>query len=154
MNNINQYLIFCFIFPLLSISLFQILYFFFFLLISGIILCLLGNLLMRLYIYRHNPDNEKSSSYECGFFPKNDAPIKHEISFYTVGLTFLIFDLELLLIFPFVFSIIYATTVSSQTVMIFLILLGLDFFYELYYEVNDQSIKASPIPHNIKQLLL
>jgi NADH:ubiquinone oxidoreductase subunit 3 (subunit A) len=68
---------------------------------------------MRLYIYRHNPDNEKSSSYECGFFPNNDAPIKHEISFYTVGLTFLIFDLELLLIFPFVFSIIYATTVSS-----------------------------------------
>ena len=50
--------------------------------------------------------------YECGFFPKNDAPIQYEISFYTVGLTFVIFDLELLLIFPFVLEITNATRVS------------------------------------------
>ena len=67
---------------------------------------------MKLYIFRYNPDNEKSSSYECGFFPKNDAPIKYEISFYTLGLTFVIFDLELLLIFPFVWEIMNVTTVS------------------------------------------
>ena len=67
---------------------------------------------MKLYIFRYNPVNEKSSRYECGFFPKNDAPIKYEISFYTLGLTFVIFDLELLLIFPFVLEITNATTVS------------------------------------------
>ena len=55
--------------------------FIFVILIIGIVLCLLGNFIMRLYIYRHNPDNDKSSSYECGFFPKNDISIKHEISF-------------------------------------------------------------------------
>ena len=55
-----------------------------------------------LYIFRYNPDNEKSILYECGFLPKNDVPIQYEISFYTLGLTFVIFDLELLLIFPFV----------------------------------------------------
>ena len=57
---------------------------------------------MKLYIFRYNPDNEKSILYECGFLPKNDVPIQYEISFYTLGLTFVIFDLELLLIFPFV----------------------------------------------------
>ena len=67
---------------------------------------------MKLYIFRYNPDNEKSIIYECGFFPKNDAPIKYEISFYTLGLTFVIFDLELLLIFPFVWEIMNVTTVS------------------------------------------
>jgi len=65
-----------------------------------------------LYIFRYNPDNEKSIIYECGFFPKNDKPINYILSFYTVGLTFVIFDLELLLIFPFVLEITNATTVS------------------------------------------
>ena len=101
----------------------------------GVVFFLLGNILMKLYIFRYNPDNEKSSSQECGFFAKNDAPIKYEISFYTVGLTFLIFDLELLLVFPFIFSITQATTVSCYTIMIFLILLGLDFFLEIYNDI-------------------
>ena len=101
----------------------------------GVVFFLLGYLLINLYIFRQNPVNEKSSSQECGFFAKNDAPIKYEISFYTVGLTFLIFDLELLLVFPFIFSITQATTVSFYTIMIFLILLGLDFFLEIYNDI-------------------
>ncbi len=39
-------------------------------------------------------------SYECGLFGKTLARVKYEITFYTVGLTFLIFELELLFIFP------------------------------------------------------
>ena len=60
---------------------------------------------------------------------------KEGISFYTLGLTFLIFDLELLLIFPFLFSIPLGTKYTFLSAEIFLILLGLDFFYELYNEI-------------------
>ena len=60
---------------------------------------------------------------------------KEGISFYTLGLTFLIFDLELLLIFPFLFSIPFATKYTFLSGCNFLILLGLDFFYELYNEI-------------------
>ena len=45
------------------------------------------------------------SSYECGLFQKTVASIKYEITFYTVGLTFLIFELELLFIFPLLLSL-------------------------------------------------
>ena len=45
------------------------------------------------------------SSYECGLFQKTVARIKYEITFYTVGLTFLIFELELLFIFPLLLSL-------------------------------------------------
>ena len=38
------------------------------------------------------------SSYECGLFQKTVASIKYEITFYTVGLTFLIFELELMVL--------------------------------------------------------
>ena len=79
----------------------------------SIIFCLLGFLLSKLYMFRYNPDNEKSSIFECGFFPKNDPPIKYKIEYIMIGLTFLVFDLELLLIFPFVFEIANPTTIGS-----------------------------------------
>jgi len=86
-------------------------------------------------MFRYNPDNEKSSIFECGFFPKNDPPIKYKIEYIMVGLTFLVFDLELLLIFPFVFEIANPTTIGSWSVLGFIILLTLDFFYELYNKI-------------------
>ena len=45
------------------------------------------------------------ASYECGLFQKTVARVKYEITFYTVGLTFLIFELELLFIFPLLLSL-------------------------------------------------
>ena len=44
--------------------------------------------------------NSSLFGYECGLFLKMNARIKYEITFYTVGLTFLLFELELLFIFP------------------------------------------------------
>lgn len=46
------------------------------------------------------PDLEKCSSYECGFNPFEDARIKFEVRFYLVAILFIIFDLEIVFIFP------------------------------------------------------
>ena len=78
---------------------------------------------------------------------------KDRISFYTLGLTFLIFDLELLLIFPFLFSIPLGTKYTFLSAEIFLILLGLDFFYELYNEILSRQIRNQIIPWFIIGLL-
>ncbi len=43
---------------------------------------------------------EKLSSYECGFNPYEDARNKFEVRFYLVGLLFIIFDLEIVYLFP------------------------------------------------------
>ena len=51
----------------------------------------------------------------------------------------IIFDLELLLIFPFLFSIPFATKYTFLSGCNFLILLGLDFFYELYNEIINSN---------------
>jgi NADH-quinone oxidoreductase subunit A len=45
-------------------------------------------------------DFEKNSPYECGFNPFSDARIKFEISYYLIGILFIIFDIELIYIFP------------------------------------------------------
>lgn len=51
-------------------------------------------------------DIEKLSTYETGFNPFNDARKKIDIIFWIIGLLYLIFDLEIIFIFPFA-SIIY-----------------------------------------------
>jgi len=46
------------------------------------------------------PDSEKLSSYECGFEPFEDARNRFDVRFYIVAILFLIFDLEVIYLFP------------------------------------------------------
>ena len=46
-------------------------------------------------------DNEKRSEYECGFEPFDSATrLPFDVHFYLVGILFLIFDVEIALLFP------------------------------------------------------
>jgi NADH-quinone oxidoreductase subunit A len=47
-----------------------------------------------------SPDSEKTSAYECGFEPFQDARNKFEVRFYIIAILFLLFDLELTFLFP------------------------------------------------------
>ena len=46
------------------------------------------------------PDDEKSSTYECGFSPFEDARNRFDVRFYIVAILFLIFDIEIVYMFP------------------------------------------------------
>jgi len=43
---------------------------------------------------------EKFSAYECGFEPFSNAKIIMNIQFYLIAILFLIFDLEVVVLFP------------------------------------------------------
>lgn len=76
-------------------------------------------------------DQEKLSTYETGFNPQNDARKKIDIIFWLIGLLYLIFDLEIIFIFPFA-SIIYTLNsfLAFSAFLLFLIILALGFLYE------------------------
>lgn len=63
---------------------------------------LLGLIILSLsYIIAvQNPDAEKMSAYECGFEPFEDARNKFDIRFYIVAILFIIFDVEVIYLFP------------------------------------------------------
>jgi NADH-quinone oxidoreductase subunit A len=63
-------------------------------LISGVVLAL------SYLIAIQNPDVEKTSAYECGFEPFEDARNRFDVRFYIVAILFLIFDLEVAFLFP------------------------------------------------------
>jgi len=65
--------------------------------------CLFISLLLFLISYLlvyQKPEIEKLSAYECGFNPFGDARSKFEVRFYLVGILFIIFDLEIIFLFP------------------------------------------------------
>lgn len=76
------------------------------------------------------PTKEKLSTYECGENPEGSPWVKFNIRFYVVALIFLIFDVEVVLLFPWALSYqdygIYGFLVG----IIFLVVLGLGMAYE------------------------
>lgn len=93
------------------------------------------NILISLKISK---DREKPSPYECGFNPLTSPHLPFSIQFYLVAVIFLIFDIEILLILPFIPSLIINTNlfywiISFLIIYIFLII-------GLIYEWNEQSI--------------
>ena len=76
-------------------------------------------------------DSEKLSQYECGFEPFDEAT-RHpfDVHFYIVGILFLIFDVEIALLFPWVLGLKFFNWFGFFTMMVFLGVLTIGFFYE------------------------
>lgn len=77
-------------------------------------------------------DIEKLSTYETGFNPISDARKKIDIIFWIIGLLYLIFDLEIIFLFPFA-SIGFAlinSYIAFSVFLLFIIILALGFLYE------------------------
>jgi len=72
-----------------------------------LLICILISVILGLIIFllsyliaNQNPDSEKISAYECGFEPFEDARNKFDVRFYIVGILFIIFDVEVVYLFP------------------------------------------------------
>ena len=95
------------------------------LIISGVILGLSYALAVSA------PDAEKTSAYECGFEPFEDARNRFDVRFYIVAILFIIFDLEVAFLFPWAATITYTGVSGYIIALIFLIVLTIGFIYEV-----------------------
>jgi len=59
-----------------------------------------GGLITAWLIRPHRPYPSKLSTYECGETPVGDTRVRFNIRFYVVALIFLIFDVEVVFLFP------------------------------------------------------
>ena len=103
-------------------------YIFYYVCISFLVCCLL--FLVAFILTPKEVTFEKTSSYECGFEPFGESHSIFSIQFFIVGILFMIFDLELAFVFPWVINLGNLSIFSFFIMIIFLILLTIGFVYE------------------------
>ena len=92
-------------------------------------------------------DPQKYAAYECGFEPFSETQ-RHifEIQFFLVSIMFLIFDIELALMFPWAIYFNSLNTFAFWIMIFFIVLLTIGFFYEWKKGAlnwNDSKTKTS-----------
>nr|YP_010692515.1 NADH dehydrogenase subunit 3 [Ixias pyrene]WBV74668.1 NADH dehydrogenase subunit 3 [Ixias pyrene] len=109
-------------------------------LLMSMIFIFLSNLLMiisSILSKKSNLDREKCSPFECGFDPKSLPRIPFSLHFFLITVIFLIFDVEIALIFP----IIPTFSLTNKMIWFFMI----SFFIimlliGLYHEWNQKML--------------
>jgi NADH-ubiquinone oxidoreductase chain 3 len=102
-------------------------FFFVFIPILAIIL-----LAVNLIFAPHNPYQEKDSVFECGFHSfLGQNRTQFSISFFIFALLFLLFDLEILLVYPYVVSAHTNGIYGLVIMLVFFLGLSLGFAFEL-----------------------
>ena len=100
-----------------------------FILVPLLAVLLLG---LNLLLAPNRPDDIKVSSYECGFESLyGQTRSVFQIHFYIVAMLFLIFDLEILLLFPIATTLYQVSTFGFSIAIIFFIVLTIGFVLEI-----------------------
>nr|YP_010714879.1 NADH dehydrogenase subunit 3 [Cladiscus yunnanus]WDE20693.1 NADH dehydrogenase subunit 3 [Cladiscus yunnanus] len=82
-------------------------------------------------------DREKNSPFECGFDPKSSARSPFSLHFFLIAMIFLIFDVEITLIFPLILIMKTSMLYNYTLISLFLILILL---FGLYHEWNQGAL--------------
>src|SRR6201995_5345604 len=102
-------------------------FFFIFIPLLAIIL-----LVVNLIFAPHSPYQEKISVFECGFHSfLGQNRTQFSISFFIFGLLFLLFDLEILLVYPYVVSAYVNNIYGLIIMLLFFLLLTIGLVFEL-----------------------
>ena len=104
---------------------------------SSILIFLTASVILSMIIFvlsflvsQKADDREKLTAYECGFNPFEDSRNEFDVRFYLVAILFLIFDLEISFLFPFIASFHCINFVGLYSMFFFLFILTVGFVYE------------------------
>jgi len=95
----------------------------------------------------HHPTPDKLSTYECGERPSGSSWIQFNIRFYVIALIFVIFDVEVLFLFPWavVAQKLGTTGFIEMLVFVAILLVGLAY---LWAKGDLEWVKAVTIKHD------
>nr|YP_010285494.1 NADH dehydrogenase subunit 3 [Cerogria popularis]UKS07068.1 NADH dehydrogenase subunit 3 [Cerogria popularis] len=106
---------------------------FFVILIIMVIMIMILNLISK----KSFKDREKMSPFECGFDPKSSSRLPFSLHFFLMAILFLIFDVEITILFPMVI-LMNVTNILLYFVSMFFFVMIL--ILGLFHEWNEGSL--------------
>jgi NADH:ubiquinone oxidoreductase subunit 3 (subunit A) len=104
--------------------------------IITLVLCSILVVIVSIAATGDSAENEHSGEYECGFEPFDDgAKTPFDVQFFIIGLLFLIFDVEISLLVPYILSLHGLSAATEFSCFIFIAILTYGFVYEWYLGV-------------------
>ena len=103
--------------------------------LPAIVFLVLGGLVgslfsvLNLFLGQRHPSRSKQSPYECGLPSEVQRGFRFGISFYLIAMLFILFDIEVIFLYPIAVSLrAFGTFAMSETV-VFVVLLMVAFVY-------------------------
>lgn len=104
--------------------------YFFILIFAGVALVIVGGLLTLSFLLGpRNPTAQKNVPYECGIIPKEEARGRYPVRFATIAMLFIIFDIEVVFLYPWAVSLDQLKVFGLLEMMIFIFILAVAYVY-------------------------
>jgi NADH-quinone oxidoreductase subunit A len=98
--------------------------------ILGVVFGVLSFIVSKLLAPRR-PSAAKEAPYECGILPSREPPERFPVSFYIVAMLFIMFDIEIIFVYPYAVSRAELGVYGFVAILIFSVLFFLTFVYEV-----------------------
>jgi NADH-quinone oxidoreductase subunit A len=112
----------------------------------------LGGIVTARIIRPKKPTKEKLTTYECGEEPVGDAWVKFNIRFYIIALVFIIFDVEVVFLFPWAVVFKNMGMFAFVEMFIFLAILFVGFIY-LWARGDLEWVRPKPVIPKLEEIL-
>ena len=87
------------------------------------------------------PSSAKEAPYECGIVPSREPPERFPVSFYVVAMLFIMFDIEIIFVYPYAVSRDIVGFYGFWAILAFSVI----FFATFVYEVARGGLDWGPI---------
>ena len=131
--------------------------------LMGIVLVYVPLLIQKL-VAPSNPNPDKLATYECGEESEGSAWVQFNIRFYVIALIFLIFDVEVVFLFPWsvVFTELGMLAFVEMGIFLFILIIGLAYVwkkgdldwvkYNVKYGRGRYANMGSKKPQTVKEI--
>jgi NADH-quinone oxidoreductase subunit A len=114
------------------------------LLLLAVLMILAGGMLLLSYLLgTHRPTRAKLAAYECGMAPSGDAAHRFSVKFYLVAMVFILFDVEVVFLYPWAVIFHQLRMFGFIEMLLFLLLVLPGFIYLWKKGVLDWSRSES-----------